>query len=117
MYDKNNIFAQIIDGKIPCKKIYEDKDVLFFEDISPVSKVHVLGIPKVNCVSFSEFVSNFDKDVVANFFQKIDLVIEKLGIKESGYRIISNSGVDGGQEVPHFHVHILGGEKIGAKIR
>ena len=117
MYDNNNIFAKIIDGKIPCKKIYEDKDVLFFEDINPVSKVHILGIPKVKCVDFSDFISGYDKDVVANFFQKVDEVIEKLGIKENGYRIISNSGVDGGQEVPHFHIHILGGEKIGAKIR
>ena len=117
MYDKNNIFAQIIKGKIPCKKIYEDKDVLFFLDINPVSKIHVLGVPKVECVDFSDFVSNYEKSVVANFFKKIDLVVEKIGVKEGGYRIISNSGVDGGQEVPHFHVHILGGEKIGAKIR
>ena len=117
MYDKNNIFAQIIDGKIPCQKIYEDKDVLFFKDINPVSKIHVLGVPKVQSVDFSDFISNYERDVVANFFQKIDLVVEKLGIKNSGYRIITNSGVDGGQEVPHFHVHILGGEKIGAKIR
>ena len=117
MYDNNNIFAKIIDGKLPCKKIYEDKDVLFFEDINPVSKVHILGIPKVKCIDFSDFVSSYDHNVVANFLQKVDMVIEKLGIKESGYRIISNSGVNGGQEVPHFHIHILGGEKIGAKIR
>ena len=117
MYDNNNIFAKIIDGKIPCEKIYEDEDVLFFQDINPVSKVHILGIPKVKCIDFSDFVSNYDQDVVVNFFQKADVVIEKLGIKESGYRIISNSGVDGGQEVPHFHIHILGGEKIAAKIR
>ncbi len=117
MYDNNNIFAKIIDGKIPCKKIYEDKDVLFFEDINPVSKIHILGIPKVKCVDFSDFISSYHKDIVVNFFQKVDEVIEKLGIKEGGYRIISNSGVDGGQEVPHFHIHILGGEKIGAKIR
>jgi len=117
MYENKNIFAQIIDGKISCKKIYEDNDVLFFEDINPVSKVHVLGIPKVKCVNFSDFVSNYDQGIVSNFFQKTDMVIEKLGIKDSGYRIISNSGVNGGQEVPHFHIHILGGEKIGAKIR
>ena len=117
MYDDNNIFAKIIDGKIPCKKIYEDKDVLFFEDINPVSKIHILGIPKVKCVDFSDFISNYDQGIVTNFFQKFDFVIEQLGIKESGYRIISNSGVDGGQEVPHFHIHILGGEKIGSKIR
>ena len=117
MYDNNNIFAKIIDGKIPCKKIYEDEDVLFFEDINPVSKVHILGIPKVKCIDFSDFISSYDHGVVANFFHKVDVVIERLRIKESGYRIISNSGVDGGQEVSHFHIHILGGEKIGAKIR
>ena len=117
MYDNKNIFAQIITGKIPCKKIYEDQEVLFFEDINPVSKVHVLGIPKVKCKNFSDFVENYNKEIVANFFMKIDFVIEKIGIKETGYRIITNSGSDGGQEVPHFHVHILGGEKIGAKIR
>ena len=68
MYDNKNIFAQIIAGNIPCKKIYEDKDVLFFEDINPVSKVHVLGIPKVKCTNFSDFVLNYNKDIVANFF-------------------------------------------------
>ena len=60
MYDNNNIFAKIIDGKIPCKKIYEDKDVLFFEDIKPIAKIHILGIPKVKCVDFSDFVSNYE---------------------------------------------------------
>ncbi len=117
MYDNNNIFAKIIDGKIPCKKIYEDNDVLFFEDINPVSKIHILGIPKVKCVDFSDFILKYDQSIVANFFKKTETIIEKLGIKDSGYRIVSNSGVDGGQEVPHFHIHILGGEKIGAKIR
>jgi histidine triad (HIT) family protein len=117
MYDNENIFAKIIKGQIPCKKIYEDDDVLFFEDINPVAKVHVLGVPKVKCVDFSDFVYNNNKDKVDNFFKKINVVIESLGIKNSGYRIITNSGSDGGQEVPHFHVHILGGEKMGPKIK
>ncbi len=117
MYDNDNIFAKIIDGKIPCKKIYEDDHVLFFQDINPVSKIHILGIPKEKCIDFSDFVKNNNNEIVSNFFQKINMVIENLGIKESGYRIISNSGPNGGQEVPHFHVHILGGENIGPKIR
>ena len=71
---------------------------------------------EIKCVNFSEFIENNDKEIVANFFKKINLVVEKLGIKDSGYRVISNSGTDGGQEVPHFHVHILGGERIGPKI-
>ena len=117
MYDNKNIFAKIIKGQIPCKKVYEDDDVLFFEDINPASKIHVLGVPKVKCVDFFDFVNNNNKEMVDNFFKKINVVIEKLDIKDSGYRIISNSGSDGGQEVPHFHVHILGGEKMGPKIK
>ena len=117
MYDNDNIFAKIIKGQIPCKKVYEDDDVLFFEDINPVSKIHILGVPKIKCINYSDFVLNNDEEVVANFFKKINLVIEKPGIKDTGYRIISNAGSDGGQEVPHFHIHILGGERIGPKIR
>ena len=111
------LFCNLFQGKIPTTILYRDDDCFVINDINPVSKVHILGVPKVKCVDFSDFVLGYDKDIVANFFQKVDVVIEKLGIKDSGYRIISNSGVDGGQEVPHFHIHILGGEKIVAKIR
>ena len=117
MYDENNIFAKVLRGEIPCKKVYEDEGVLFFYDINPVASIHVLGIPKVNCVNFADFIKQADSNTITNFFQKIEIVVNKLGISDSGYRIISNSGTDGGQEVPHFHIHILGGEKIGAKIR
>ena len=112
MYDENNIFAKIIRGEIPCEKIYEDKDVLFFKDINPIAKIHVLGIPKSQCENFSDFVSKNSSFTISDFFKKTDLVIEKLGIKESGYKIISNTGINGGQEVPHFHIHIVGGEKV-----
>ena len=113
MYDKNNIFAKIIRGEIPCEKIYEDDKVLFFLDINPAAKIHVLAIPKTPCVDYSDFILKNDTKIIADFFKKIEMVVDKLGIKENGYRIISNSGRDGGQEVPHFHFHILGGEKIG----
>ena len=112
MYDKNNIFAKIIRGEIPCDKVYEDEEVLFFNDINPIAKLHVLGIPKSPCVDFSDFLSKNNPADVSNFFKKVDLVIEKLGIKKDGYKIVSNSGVNGGQEVPHFHIHILGGERV-----
>tara|TARA_B100001029_G_C14928837_1_gene376386 strand:+ start:261 stop:608 length:348 start_codon:yes stop_codon:yes gene_type:complete len=113
MYNKNNIFAKIISGEIPCEKIYEDEGVLFFFDINPAAKIHVLAIPKTPCVDYSDFILKNDTKIIADFFKKIEMVVDKLGIKENGYRIISNSGRDGGQEVPHFHFHILGGEKIG----
>ena len=108
MYDKNNIFAKIIRGEIPCDKVYEDDDVLFFKDINPIAKVHVLGIPKSQCVDFSDFISKNTPTTISAFFKKTNFVIEKLGITKDGYKVISNSGMNGGQEVLHFHIHILG---------
>ena len=116
MYDENNIFAKIIRGEISCDKIYEDENCIFFYDINPLVKVHVLGMPKSPCLDFFDFVSKNETNIVSNFFKKINLVIEKLGIKEDGYRLVTNSGLHGGQEVPHFHIHILGGEKLNPKI-
>ena len=112
MYDENNIFAKIIRGEIPCDKVYEDDDVLFFKDINPIAKVHILGIPKSQSVDFSDFVSKNTPTKISDFFIKTNLVIEKLGIAKDGYKVISNSGMNGGQEVPHFHIHILGGQKV-----
>jgi len=112
MYDENNIFAKIIRGEIPCEKIYEDNEVLFFKDINPIAKIHVLGIPKFQCIDFSDFISKSSPSAISDFFNKTELVIERLGIKEDGYKVISNSGVNGGQEVSHFHIHIIGGEKV-----
>ena len=112
MYDKNNIFAKIIRGEIPCEKVFEDDEVLFFKDINPIAKVHVLGIPKSQCVDFSDFVDKSSASAILEFFRKTNIVIDSLGIKDDGYKIISNSGSNGGQEVPHFHIHIIGGEKV-----
>ena len=113
MYDENNIFAKILKKEIPCDKVYEDEFSLFFNDISPQAKIHVLGIPKFPCINFSDFLKNADNQHVSFFFKNVQLVISKLDLEENGYRLISNSGEDGGQEVPHFHIHILAGEKIG----
>ena len=114
MYDENNIFAKILRKEIPCDKVYEDEYSLYFNDISPQAKVHVLGIPKFPCTTFSDFLKNADDKNISSFFKSIQLVISKLNIQDSGYRLITNSGENGGQEVPHFHVHILAGEKIGS---
>ena len=117
MYDDNNIFAKIIRSEISCDKVYEDDNVLFFYDINPVAKVHVLGVPKIKCVNFEDFIERANEQTINNFFKKILDVIKKLGLKESGYRLITNSGSNGGQEVPHYHVHIIGGEQLGSKIK
>tara|TARA_Y100000590_G_scaffold232958_1_gene262423 strand:- start:2549 stop:2899 length:351 start_codon:yes stop_codon:yes gene_type:complete len=116
MYDENNIFAKILRSEIPCEKVYEDDDVLFFYDINPIAKIHVLGIPKINCIDIDDFIQKADEATVKNFFNKVSEVVTKLEIKETGYRLVTNIGKNGGQEVPHFHIHILGGEKIGSKL-
>ena len=117
MYDDNNIFAKILRSEIPCDKVYEDDNVLFFYDINPVAKVHVLGVPKIKCSNFADFIEQNNEQTINSFFNKILDVIKILGLKENGYRLITNSGTNGGQEVPHYHVHIIGGEPLGSKIK
>ncbi len=113
MYDKNNIFAKIIRGEIASSKVYEDENVLAFHDIGKAAPVHVLVIPKGEFINLPDFVSKASATKVAEFFQKVAEVSRMLGLEGSGYRIISNIGSDASQSVPHFHVHILGGKKIG----
>jgi len=114
MYDENNIFAKIIRKEIPCDLVYEDEKVLFFNDINPQAKIHVLGIPKIPVINFRDFVSNSDKDNIKYFFDKVSEIVNSLGLDKSGYRLVTNDGLDANQEVPHFHIHILGGEKLSS---
>ena len=111
MYDENNTFSKILRKEIPCEVVYEDKNVLFFNDINPQAKIHVLGVPKIKVLDFSDFMLKADEEIVRYFFLKVHEVIIDLGLREIGYKIISNSGENGGQEVPHFHIHIMGGGK------
>ena len=107
-------FAKILRKEIPCDKVYEDEFSLFFNDINPQAKIHILGIPKFPCTTFSDFLKNADNENITSFFKSVQFVINDINIEETGYRLITNSGEDGGQEVPHFHIHILAGEKIGS---
>jgi diadenosine tetraphosphate (Ap4A) HIT family hydrolase len=107
------IFAKIIKGETPCDKVYETADVLAFHDINPVAKVHILVIPKkLNYANFDQFIANASVDEIASFWQAVNKVAEIAGIKASGFRLITNNGVDARQEVEHFHVHIIGGEEL-----
>lgn len=116
MYDKNNIFAKILKGEISCDKVYEDEEVMAFYDKYPNAKVHVLVVPKGEYVSFVDFANKAGAEKVGAFFEKVAKVAELLGLEEKGYRISSNIGHDGGQVIYHFHVHIMGGERLGAKM-
>ena len=113
MYDQNNIFAKIIRNEIPCDKIFEDDKVLFFNDINPKATIHILGVPKSEVISFSDFIIMSSESDIKYFFQKISEMIKKFKLNKTGYRLITNEGKDANQEVPHFHVHILGGNNLG----
>ena len=112
MYETNNIFAKILRGELPCDKVYEDEKVLFFNDINPKAKIHIIGIPKLEVLNFGDFISQAEAKVVQYFFSKVYEVVKSKRIEKTGFKIITNSGDNGGQEVQHFHVHILGGEKL-----
>lgn len=113
MYDSDNIFAKILRGEIPNETVYEDEHVLAFHDVNPHAKVHVLVIPKGEYVSLQDFAQKAGAEAVEAFFKNVTTVAEQLGVAETGYRLLTNHGQHGNQTVPHFHVHILGGEQLG----
>jgi diadenosine tetraphosphate (Ap4A) HIT family hydrolase len=114
MYDDTNIFARILRGEIPCQRLYEDEFALAFPDIKPQAPHHVLVIPKGKYVSITDFGATATPEEITGFFRAVALVAEKVGVAGSGYRMIANAGPDSHQEVPHFHVHIIGGRRLGA---
>ncbi len=115
-YDSNNIFAKIIRGEIPCKKVYEDEFALAFNDIKPKAPVHILVIPKGPYATYDDFASSAEDAEIVGFERAISKVIQTAGIISGGYRLISNAGLNSHQEVPHYHVHILAGRDLGPLI-
>lgn len=115
-YDDQNIFAKILRGEIPNNTVYEDEHVLAFRDIAPQAPVHILVIPRGAYVSIDDFAMNGSADEIAGFYKAIALIASQEGLTTDGFRCIANTGVNGGQEVPHFHMHILGGKLIGPMV-
>ena len=119
-YDTNNIFAKILRKEIPCDKIYENDHVLAFKDINPQAKIHVLVIPKGAYVNMDDFSQNAKNDEFVALTRALGAVTKIVGLSSysegKGYRYIGNNGPDGGQEVPHLHFHILGGEPLGRMV-
>ncbi|BAK64935.1 HIT family protein [Sphingobium sp. SYK-6] len=112
-YDEGNIFARILRGEIPNKTVYEDEHVLAFHDISPKAPTHVLVIPKGAYVSWDDFSSRASDAEIGAYVRAIGLIAREAGLVEPGYRLLANVGEDGGQEVPHLHIHIFGGKPLG----
>jgi len=119
-YDTNNIFAKILRKEIPCDKIYENDHVLAFKDINPQAKIHVLVIPKGAYVNMDDFSQNAKNDEIVALIRALGEVTKTVGLSSysegKGYRYIGNNGPDGGQEVPHLHFHIIGGEPLGRMV-
>jgi len=115
-YDPDNIFARILHGETPCDKVYEDDQVLAFNDHNPRRPVHVLVIPKGDYVSHDDFAARASDSEIAGFTRAVAAIARQRGINESGYRLIVNTGDHGGQEVPHYHVHIIGGAPVGPMV-
>lgn len=112
-YDDGNIFARILRGEIPARKVYEDDFSLAFYDINPLAPTHVLVIPKGNYVSWDDFSAKATEEEIIRFVRAVGKVARDLGVVESGYRLLANSGTNSGQEVPHLHVHIFAGRPLG----
>ena len=119
VYDDQNIFAKILRGEIPCNKIYEDDFVLSFHDITPQKKIHALVIPKGKYIDLDDFTLNASFEEMVGLLKGINMVAKKLNISTEvgkGYRTLANIGDHGGQEVPHLHFHLFGGERVGKMV-
>ena len=116
-YDDNNIFARILRGEIPCKKVHEDQWSLAFHDINPQAPVHVLVIPKARYCSFADFSANASADEIVGFMRAVGKVAKDLGLEAQGYRLLANMGPHSGQEVPPLHVHLFAGRPLGPMLQ
>jgi histidine triad (HIT) family protein len=115
-YDEQNIFARILRGEIPSRKVYEDEFALAFHDINPQAPVHILVIPKGSYCSFADFSIAAKPEEIVGFIRAVGHVAKDLGLEAPGYRLLANMGEHGGQEVAHFHVHLFGGRSLGRMI-
>ncbi|HEU0156858.1 MAG TPA: histidine triad nucleotide-binding protein [Stellaceae bacterium] len=115
-YDRNNIFARILRGEVPCNKVLENEHVLAFYDINPQSPTHILVIPKGDYVSLEDFSANASDAEIAALVRAVGKIARERGLAESGYRVLANTGRDARQEVPHFHVHLFGGRDLGGML-
>ncbi|MDR1032083.1 MAG: histidine triad nucleotide-binding protein [Holosporales bacterium] len=113
-YDRNNVFAKILRGEAKCSKVFESDDVLAIRDIFPKAPQHILVLPKGEYTCMTDFIEHSSDAQIAAYFRAVVKIAKEAGLSESGYRLVTNTGPDGCQEVPHFHTHILGGKKLDA---
>jgi diadenosine tetraphosphate (Ap4A) HIT family hydrolase len=112
-YDDSNVFARILRGELPAKRVYEDEFALAFHDINPQAPIHILVIPKGAYVSWDDFSTRGGAEEIAGFVRAVGRIAREQGLVAPGYRLLANVGADSGQEVPHLHVHLFGGRGLG----
>jgi diadenosine tetraphosphate (Ap4A) HIT family hydrolase len=112
-YDDGNIFAKLLRGEIPSRRVYEDEYSIVFHDIAPWAPTHLLAIPRGSYVSWDDFSARAGDAEIASLTRAIGVAAREAGLVESGYRLIANTGLDSHQEVPHLHVHIFAGKPLG----
>ena len=112
-YDEGNLFARILRGEIPAKRVYEDDYALAFHDIHPQAPTHILVIPRGPYVSWDDFSARAPDAEIAGFVRAVGKVARDAGLVEPGYRLLANTGPDSNQQVGHLHVHIFGGRGLG----
>ena len=115
-YDDGNIFARLLRGEIPSRRVYEDEFAVAFHDIAPQAPIHILVVPRGRWVSLADFSAGASDAEIARFFRAVGAVARQLDLEEPGYRALANVGGDGGQEVPHFHVHLFGGQPLSQRM-
>ena len=115
-YDPANIFARILRDEIPSDRVYEDEWAVAFRDIAPQAATHILVIPRGAYVSWDDFSANASAEEIAGFVRAVGAVAREQGLVAPGYRLLANTGGHGGQEVPHLHVHLFGGQSLGPMV-
>lgn len=116
MYDENNIFAKIINQEIPATVIYEDANILAFNDINPVAPIHIIVIPKKEYIDYQDFITKASSEEIKDYFQKLSHIAKIVGLNNDGYRLTTNKGSKSGQSIFHFHFHIIGGKEFSKLI-
>jgi len=115
-YDDHNIFARLLRGEVPSRRVFEDDYAVAFHDIAPQAPIHVLVVPRGRYVSMADFTAHGSDAEIAGFFRAVGLIARELGLEAPGYRMLANIGEDGGQEVPHLHIHLFGGQAFAQRM-
>lgn len=111
-YDRNNVFAKILRNELRANIVYKDNKILAFHDINPIASTHILVIPNGEYIDYCDFLSKASSDDICHYFSTINSMVKQFKLDQSGFKLVTHNGKGGGQEIPHFHTHIISNQKI-----